>query len=419
MTPAGGVLPEIAMHARPERVALLALTIAVAVGTASAAVPSPVVKGKTFRHGPGALASPRGERHPAPSRPATILTVTSCADDGGAGTLRNVVAGAVSGDQIDLSQLACSTISLANGVIATSVDDIAFYGPGDHVLTIDGNHADAVFASYGAGTLKLDHLAVVNGSYLGTGTAADGGCIYAEGAVALNVVTVSGCIVGQAGVMGYGGGIWSYTGATIESSTISGNSTTQIGGGLFSFGPIKITNSTVSGNTSDSVGAGVAAVNTVAIYSSTLADNAAPYGGGGLFVAFNAAPVIESTIIADNTRTDTTYYAADIGSPYRATTISGNGNLVQFSDMPLPAGTLDADPMLLPLAANGGPTMTQALAAASPAIDQGNNVAMLGTDQRGAPFTRVYGDNADIGAFELQPLPDFIFADGFDAAPMR
>src|SRR5689334_2386915 len=39
------------------------------------------------------------------SRPATPLPVTSCADDGGLGTLRHVVLTAVSGDTVDLSAL--------------------------------------------------------------------------------------------------------------------------------------------------------------------------------------------------------------------------------------------------------------------------------------------------------------------------
>jgi hypothetical protein len=67
------------------------------------------------------------------------------------------------------------------------------------------------------------------------------------------------------------------------------------------------------------------------------------------------------------------------------------------------ADTIKAAPMLLPLADNGGPTRTHALAAGSPAIDAGNNLAGLVTDQRGSPFVRVAGAAPDIGAFELQP----------------
>ena len=72
--------------------------------------------------------------------------------------------------------------------------------------------------------------------------------------------------------------------------------------------------------------------------------------------------------------------------------------------------------MLLPLADNGGRTMTHALADGSPAIDAGDNPLGLATDQRGDGFVRVFGGAADIGAFEVQPAApaDRIFADGFD-----
>ena len=46
--------------------------------------------------------------------------------------------------------------------------------------------------------------------------------------------------------------------------------------------------------------------------------------------------------------------------------------------------------------------MTHALGAGSPAIDAGNNLAGLPTDQRGSPFVRSARARADIGAFEAQ-----------------
>jgi hypothetical protein len=80
----------------------------------------------------------------------------------------------------------------------------------------------------------------------------------------------------------------------------------------------------------------------------------------------------------------------------------GNNNLVVAADasVTLPNDTLHATPLLLPLAANGGPTLTHGLAPGSPAIDAGNNLAALASDQRGAGFPRVLGVAADIGAFE-------------------
>jgi hypothetical protein len=68
------------------------------------------------------------------------------------------------------------------------------------------------------------------------------------------------------------------------------------------------------------------------------------------------------------------------------------------------------DPMLGPLADNGGPTKTHALLAGSPAIDKGNSFSAT-TDQRGlvrpSNFVGIVNaaDGSDIGAFELQAPP--------------
>ena len=59
------------------------------------------------------------------------------------------------------------------------------------------------------------------------------------------------------------------------------------------------------------------------------------------------------------------------------------------------------DPLLAPLADNGGLTPTMALLPSSPAIDAGDESACPPTDQRGV--TRPQGLACDIGAFELAP----------------
>ncbi len=70
----------------------------------------------------------------------------------------------------------------------------------------------------------------------------------------------------------------------------------------------------------------------------------------------------------------------------------------------LPADTLGANPLLGPLANNGGTTRTHALLAGSPAVGAGSNPAQLPFDQRGASFPRVHGSATDIGAYEQQAL---------------
>jgi hypothetical protein len=63
-----------------------------------------------------------------------------------------------------------------------------------------------------------------------------------------------------------------------------------------------------------------------------------------------------------------------------------------------------ADPLLAALAANGGPTATQAIGAGSPAVDAGGTPAQgcPPVDQRGATRPDEPSDNGacDIGAFE-------------------
>jgi hypothetical protein len=60
------------------------------------------------------------------------------------------------------------------------------------------------------------------------------------------------------------------------------------------------------------------------------------------------------------------------------------------------------NPMLKPLADNGGPTVTQALPRSSPAVNAGGLPASSScpsADQRGE--SRPFGPACDIGAFEL------------------
>jgi hypothetical protein len=65
----------------------------------------------------------------------------------------------------------------------------------------------------------------------------------------------------------------------------------------------------------------------------------------------------------------------------------------------------NADALLLPLANNGGPTLTMALGAGSPALDSADCAIAPATDQRG--HLRPSGGGCDIGAYEgsisLQP----------------
>jgi hypothetical protein len=204
-----------------------------------------------------------------------------------------------------------------------------------------------------------------------------------------------------------GGGIFSNTGGYIVSSTISGNYSYGFGGGVATFGGYtSVVNSTISGNIARSRSGGGLDLRVFyggAIVNSTIAANRAAAGGG---VYLRGAPhgfTLQSSLLAGNAADSA---GADFGA-VSGVTITGANNLVTAAGaaISLPAGTLHGNPLLQPLANNGGPTLTHALSPASPALDAGNDFAGLSTDQRGAGFPRITGAAADIGAFEGFVVP--------------
>ena len=102
------------------------------------------------------------------------------------------------------------------------------------------------------------------------------------------------------------------------------------------------------------------------------------------------------------TLTNTIVANAGSGENCGGTIINGGTNL-QFPGTTCASTTIPtADPLLQPLANNGGPTQTRALGAGSPAINTGTTGCppVPATDQRGV--TRPQGAGCEIGAFECQ-----------------
>ncbi len=435
---------------------------------------------------------------PAKAHVATpAIAVTNC-DDDGAGSLRATIAGASSGDTIDLTALTCGTISLTTGFIGIAQDDLTLIGPGASVLAIDAGPASGVLRHTGAGTLSLSGVTISHGYYTsatplggclysaanmaitdstvsycqvnGTGTMALGGAIYTRGDLTLTSSLVTQSVVHATGAPAHGGGVYVHGNFDAEYSMISYNSTYAgpisggVGGGavvagtalvrhstfyyngaysvggLYTLGEVTVDSSTIAHN-SASHAAGMRAIYTTGtptatIVNSTIANNHAFATVGGLnliipatvsnsTIAFNSANSglggvlmsnytldLESTIVANNTG----FGDPDDFDAYGSPLITGANNLVIASSAPLPPDTIPDDPLLGTLGDNGGPTQTIPLLGGSPAIDAGNNVATLPTDQRGPGFVRAFGAHADIGAFEVQPT-DILFADGFDPPP--
>jgi hypothetical protein len=285
---------------------------------------------------------------------------------------------------------------------------------------------------------------VDNEIYASLGGAVGGGVVVTGDLVLMNS-TISGnsaTTVAQSGIAKSGGvdvgGILTMQYSTIADNTAYSLYGGGVAGGALVIGPATIRNSTISGNTAAAVGGlriyGQNTTSSSVIVNSTISDNVATASVGGIY---SRGPLtIANTTIAFNTEANSLggglrlhYGVADVQSSIIAANVSGaapaniglgigggvsgSNNLIGDSgSVTLPPDTIQSDPRLLPLANNGGPTLTHALRPDSPALEAGNNSQGLANDQRGPPFLRVLGVAADIGAVEFDS--DVIFGDGFD-----
>ncbi|QEG36894.1 choice-of-anchor Q domain-containing protein [Bythopirellula goksoeyrii] len=273
--------------------------------------------------------------------------------------------------------------------------------------TISGNSAN----SGGGGILNGGSVTVTNSRLSGNSAIFSGGGIFNTGSVTITNSTLSGNSTNSKG-----GGIWSSNQLTITNSTLSGNSTSILGGGIYSSGgTTAVANSTLSGN-SASRGGGIYSyggnLDTLTVTNSTLSVNSASSQGGGI-LTYGMETTLNNTIVANSTS------GGDLAA-LSGGTFSGTDNLIEDGSGGAVA-TVTGDPMLGPLADNGGPTLTLALLPGSPALDAGNLGIVFDAnafDQRGMPFARVAQGvltgsplplRIDIGAYEAQipPSADF------------
>ncbi len=186
-----------------------------------------------------------------------------------------------------------------------------------------------------------------------------------------------------------------------------------LGGGIADYrATLMLTNSTVSGNIANGIGydadgGGIFNGHWLTLNSSTVVNNTGS-GAGGVYSDSLIPVSFKNTIVACNTTLD------GQASDCKGTLTSEGYNLIQtvHAECTITGDTTGnitgQDPILSPLADNGGPTQTHALQATSPAIDQipdGTNGCAAGTstDQRGAVRADGAGQGGsacDIGAFE-------------------
>jgi CSLREA domain-containing protein len=259
-----------------------------------------------------------------------------------------------------------------DGVLASSTLQLAD-------STVSDNDSNGVEAQGGSATLTHDSIdsnadngvSALGDVSVSSSTVSDSGL---KGVRAARATLVDDTVSGSSGV-----GVDLLGDSTITGTTVSGG----LGLGIWSeVGSLDLTNSTVSGNEAGGVtGAG----GIVTLVNDTIAGNS---GGAGLGVGTQVD--VENTIVAGNTPANCSTTAEDLGNDLESTNTCGFAGLSDIRN---------TDPLLGPLANNGGPTFTEALDPSSAAVDAGNDSACPATDQRGT--SRPQGAHCDIGAFEL------------------
>ncbi len=378
------------------------------------------------------------------ARNNSTLTMTDCtihensSSDDGAGLYLNYVTANISGTTFS-SNVAADN---GGGIYASSSTIVM------HDSTVTGNSAkdDAGLSIFADTAVTITSSTIE----LNTASRRNGGMAINHSA---STVSIDESVVASNSCSSGAGGIENTGTLTITDSTIRQNTATNgSAGGILSEGPLTITRSTIADNVARSAG-GISSVGgTLTLVDSTVSDNTATdvnsYAGGiflnsgdtssisgstisgnsgfragGIYQQAVGALTVSNSTIADNTSASNAGIGIGISSlrsaTLRSTIVSGHaladisGSLASGSvnnligDAATAGGLTNGvdgnlvgvDPLLGPLANNGGPTRTHRLLAGSPAINTGANPEALTTDQRG--FQRVRGTAIDIGAVEF------------------
>jgi hypothetical protein len=360
-------------------------------------------------------------------------TVTSLADDGGSGTLRQILANAYDGQTIVFATH--GTLTLTNGELVIT-NSLTFVGPGATNLFISGNTNSRVFNIKSTNAVvMISDVTICNGK---AANGSDGGGVYNAGTLTLMACTLNANTAGNGyastsinpGRGGNGGGVYNAGTLTLMACTLNANTAGNggvhtsggiggigangdggvggNGGGVFNDGSLTLNACTFSANTAGR-GANGGSEN-------SSGNGGAGGNGGGVFNDTNASlATLRSSLFALNTAgtggnpyggiggtagSDPDLSGAFTSFGHNLVRITGNstgivngvnGDLVGTAAAPVNA-------LLGPLTNNGGATFTMALLPGSPAIDAGDDT-LTGTDQRGS--ARKSGQHVDIGAYEL------------------
>jgi len=335
----------------------------------------------------------------------------TCADASGQCTLRAAMQEAdttVARDVIVFALSYPAVIDLTKGELVVNTA-IAVVGPGARRLTLERSPT--------AGTPNFRIFRVPNvfpaiqlrGLKIQNGNAADqdGGAILSGGNLTLSDVTITSNTAANGGAIA-NTGVLVMNRCLVNSNTAAGN-----GGAITSnetANRVEIYESTITNN-SAAVGGAIHGSSDVELINDTIVDNAATTDAQNIFNAGDNPVRTQNTIIAKTGPTTVHSLSGlfftsgnNIITDARGSTgFTVGANNDQIGD------NNSIDPLLGPLADNGGQTDSRLPLAESPAIDTGNNCVWNGTcsrpqimfrfDQRGSAL-RLAGTSVDVGSVE-------------------
>jgi len=281
--------------------------------------------------------------------------------------------------------------------------------------SVSGNRA----AGNGGGVINFGMLAI-SGSALISNTAAGVG---GELANFSGTATLTDTMVLSNSSGGSGGGIDNGQDSALDlrASDVLSNTTAPSttgtggdGGGLNNDGTAVLANDTLTGNSTGGSplgggdGGGIATSGVLSATNVTVnANGTGRSGRGGGVALITGTATLTNTIVAGDMQAMSAMTAMTATTDISGSVRSGGHNLIQTdpSGAGYMAGTGDIigqDPRLLPLANNGGPTLTEALMTNSPAMGTADPAACAappvnGVDQRGFPRNAAF---CDIGAWD-------------------
>lgn len=242
---------------------------------------------------------------------ADSFVVTSMSDDG-AGSLRvamvNAQASSNTDDLITFSSSVTGTITLNSALpviaAASSGGALTITGPGDTLLTINGNQGNfSIFSVASGGNLSVSGLTVSGAKH----TDGSGGAFYnLFGTLSISNSTLSNNFSG-----GGGGAIWSRGPLSVSNSSFANNSA-QSSGAISIMGVTTISNSSFTNNFTASGGSGGAILvfpsingnlpefSTLRLSNSTFSGNTID-GGQGSAISNAGETIISNTTIFGNT----------------------------------------------------------------------------------------------------------------------